>query len=180
MTVAPDTPFASAVAFVAGQPQQRVTVPARCALVGPTAVEVRLGGRVVPVDEPQALGGQGTAPTPEQYALAALGACEAITFRYWGERLGIPFDELRIDVRGEIDLRAAFGMSEGARPGYRSVGMTVRVTGPEPAARYAELLRAVDDHAPVLDVFRNAVRVETSLTIKEEVRPCDPHAGPIS
>lgn len=180
MTVASDTPFASAIAHIAEQPRPQVTVPARCVLVGPTAVEVRLGGRVIAVDQPHALGGQGTAATPEQYALAALGACEAITFRYWADRLAIPFDELRVDVRGEIDLRASLGMSEGARPGYRSVGMTVRVTGPEPAAHYAELLRAVDDHAPVLDVFRNAVRVETSLTIKEEVRPCDPHAGPNS
>ena len=171
MTVARGTPFASAAAFIAGQPPRRVTVPARCALVGPTAVEVRLGGRVVTVDEPQALGGQGTGPAPEQYALAALGACEAITFRYWGERLGVPFDELRIDVRGEIDLRAGLGMSEGERPGYRTVHLAVRVVGPEPTGRYAELLRAVDDHAPILDVFRNAVRVETSLTtFKEEAR----------
>ena len=171
MTAAPHTPFASAIAYIADQPQPRVTVPARCVLVGPTAVEVRLGGRVVPVDEPDALGGQGTAPTPEQYALAALGACEAITFRYWADRLGVPFDELRVDVRGEIDLRAAFGLAEGARPGYRMVNVTVRVAGPETDARYEELLRAVDDHAPVLDVFRNPVRVETSLTNhKEEVR----------
>ena len=170
MTLAPDTPFASAVAFIAEQPQPQVTVPARCVLVGPTAVEVRLGGRVVAVDEPHALGGQATAPTPEQYALAALGACEAITFRYWADRLGVPFDELRVDVRGEIDLRAALGLSEGARPGYRAVRMSVHVTGPQAAAQYEELLRAVDDHAPVLDVFRNSVRVETCLSIKEEAR----------
>ena len=164
VTVAPDTPFALAVAFIAEQPQPRVTVPARCALVGPTAVEVRLGGRVVAVDEPHALGGQGTAPTPEQYALAALGACAAITFRYWADRLEVRFDELRVDVRGEIDLRAAFGLAEGARSGYRAVRMTVSVAGPEPA-RYDEVLRAVDDHSPVLDVFRRAVAVDTVVEV---------------
>jgi uncharacterized OsmC-like protein len=173
------TPFTTAAAFIADQPQPRVTVPARCVLVGPTAVEVRLGGRVVAVDEPHALGGQGTAPTPEQYALAALGACEAITFRYWSERLGISFDELRVEVRGEIELRAAFGLSEGARPGYRHVRLAVRVAGREPETHYVELLRAVDEHAPVLDVFRSAVPVETSvirLSIQKEARRCDPHA----
>jgi uncharacterized OsmC-like protein len=163
MSVEQHTPFASAAAFIAEQPHPRVTVPARCVLVGPTAVEVRLGGRVVAVDEPHALGGQGTAPTPEQYALAALGSCEAITFRYWSDRLGIPFDELRIDVRGDIDLRAALGLSERARPGYRDVRMAVRVVGREPETHYVELLRAVDEHAPVLDVFRNRVRVQTSV-----------------
>jgi uncharacterized OsmC-like protein len=163
MSIEQHTPFASAAAFIAEQPHPRVTVPARCVLVGPTAVELRLGGRVVAVDEPHALGGQGTAPTPEQYALSALGACEAITFRYWSDRLGIPFDELRMDVRGDIDLRAALGLSERARPGYHDVRIAVRVAGREPETHYVELLRAVDEHAPVLDVFRNRVRVETSV-----------------
>jgi len=158
------TPFAAAAAFIAEQPQRRVTVPARCVLVGPTAVEVRLGGRVIEVDEPHALGGQGTAPTPEQYALAALGACEAITFSYWSGRLGIPFEELRVEVRGEIDLRASLGLAGDARPGYDAVRLAVGVGGPAPAERYEELLRAVDEHASILDVFRHEVPVETSVT----------------
>ena len=164
MSVEQHTPFAVAAASIAEQPRPQVTVPARCVLVGPTAVEVRLGGRVVAIDEPEALGGQGTAPTPEQYALAALGACEAIAFRYWSGRLGIPFDELRAEVRGDIDLGASLGLTDGVRPGYGAVRIAVRVWGPAPVERYDELLRAVDEHASVLDVFRNEVRVETSVT----------------
>lgn len=162
------SPFETAAAFIADQPRSLVTVPARCALVGPTAVEVRLGRQLVEFDEPQSLGGQGTAPTPGQYALAALGACQAITFRYWSDRLGIPFDELRVDVRGDIDVRAFLGLAEGGRPGYGAVRVALRVAGPDTAARYEELLHAVDEHAPVLDVFRNAVRVETSLTLNHD------------
>jgi hypothetical protein len=51
--------------------------------------------------------------------------------------------------------------------------MAVRVVGPEPEAHYVELLRAVDEHAPVLDVFRNEVRVETTVmrpSIQKEAR----------
>ena len=140
-------------------------MPARCALVGPTTVVVRLGHRTVEVDEPQALGGHGMAPSPGQYVLAALGACEAITFRYWSDRLGIPFDELRVDVRADIDLRASLGLAEGARPGFSAVRMTIGVAGPEPGRRYETLLRAVDAHAPVLDVFRRAVAVDTVVEV---------------
>lgn len=161
MSVEQHTPFAAAAAFIAEQPQPRVTVPARCVLVGPTAVEVRLGGRAITVGEPQALGGQGTAPTPEQDALAALGACETITFRYWSGRLAIPLDELRLEVRGDIDPGASLGLAHGVRPRYGAVRIAVRVWGPAPAERYDQLLGAVDEHASVLDVFRNEVRVET-------------------
>ena len=165
MSVEQHTPYEAAAAFIAEQPQPLVTVPARCVLVGPTAVEVRLGGSLVAVDEPHPLGGQGTAPTPEQYALAALGACEAISFRYWSGRLAIPFDELRVEVRGDIDLGASLGLAPGARPGYRAVRIAVRLQGPAPAERYGALLRAVDEHASILDVFRNEVHVQTSIAV---------------
>ena len=170
MSVRQDTPYAAAAAFIAEQPRPLVTVPARCALVGPTAVEVRLGGRLVAVDEPHTLGGQGTAPTPEQYALAALGACEAISFRYWSGRLAIPFDELRVEVRGDIDLGASLGLAPGARPGYSTVRIAVRLQGPAPAERYDALLRAVDEHASILDVFRNEVHVQTGIAIQPPPR----------
>ena len=178
MSVEQHTPFASAAAFIAEQPQPLVTIPARCVLVGPTAVEVRLGGRLVAVDEPHALGGQGTAPTPEQYALAALGACEAISFRYWSDRLAIPFDELRVEVRGDIDLGASLGLAHGVRPGYGAVRLTVLLQGPAPAERYGALLRAVDEHASILDVFRKEVRVETSIAVQDTVARREPGRAP--
>jgi uncharacterized OsmC-like protein len=166
VSVEQHTPYAAAAAFIAEQPRPVVTVPARCALVGPTAVEVRLGGRVVAVDEPHALGGQGTAPTPEQYALAALGACEAISFRYWSGRLAIPFEELRVEVRGDIELGASLGLAPGARPGFGAVRITVRLQGSAAAERYDALLHAVDEHASILDVFRSAVHVQTGVALQ--------------
>jgi uncharacterized OsmC-like protein len=40
-------------------------------------VRVRAGRETVQVDELDLFGGTGLAPNPNQYALAALGACEA-------------------------------------------------------------------------------------------------------
>ena len=41
------------------------------------------------VDEPPRTRGGGSAPNPVEYALASLGSCQAITFRFWAEHLGI-------------------------------------------------------------------------------------------
>ena len=38
------------------------------------------------------------------------------------------------------------------------------VTGPESQRRYAELAAAVDEHCPVLDLFKNPVPVSRALT----------------
>ena len=37
------------------------------------------------------------------------------------------------------------------------------MTGPESPGRYAELAAAVDEHCPVLDLFRNPVPVTRTL-----------------
>jgi uncharacterized OsmC-like protein len=52
-------------------------------LVGVTEVDIRTGAHTFKVDEPAALGGSDIAANPVQYALASLGSCQAITYRFW-------------------------------------------------------------------------------------------------
>jgi uncharacterized OsmC-like protein len=132
-------------------------------LVGVTEVDVRTGAHTFKVDEPPALGGADVAANPVQYALASLGSCQAITYRIWATHLGIELDSVTVRVEGDLDLRGFFGTDDSVRPGFTAVRVEVAVTGPETQARYAELAAAVDDHCPVLDLFRNPVPVSRTL-----------------
>ncbi len=133
-------------------------------LIGTAKVEVRVGsGHCFVVDEPESLGGGNAAANPVEYALAALGSCQAITYRYWATQLGIRIDELTVEVDGDLDVRGFFGVDDGVRPGFGAVRVRVRLSGPETAARYKELAHAVDAHCPVLDVFQNPVPVQLEL-----------------
>ena len=49
------------------------------------------------------------------------------------------------------------------RPGFTAIRLDVTVIGPESPGRYAELAAAVDEHCPVLDLFRNPVPVTRAL-----------------
>jgi uncharacterized OsmC-like protein len=141
----------------------RAAFTAQGTLVGVTEVDIRTGAHTFKVDEPPALGGADIAANPVQYALASLGSCQAITYRIWATRLGIELDSLTVRVAGDLDLRGFFGVDDSVRPGFTAVQVEVTVTGPETEGRYAELAAAVDDHCPVLDLFKNPVPVTRSL-----------------
>jgi uncharacterized OsmC-like protein len=132
-------------------------------LVGVTEVDIRTGAHTFKVDEPPALGGADLAANPVQYALASLGSCQAITYRFWAAQLGIPFDKLTVRVEGDLDIRGFFGFDDTVRPGFTAVRVEVTVTGPESAERYAELGAAVDKHCPVLDLFKNPVPITRAI-----------------
>lgn len=142
-----------------------VTLAADSELIGVTEVDVRVGDRVVKIDEPEALGGTNLAPNPHEFALASLGSCQAITYRFWSEKLGIRIDELRVDVRGDLDVHGVFGLKDGVRAGFSDVDVSVQISGPETPERYEELRIAVNKHCSVLDIFANPVPVTTSMTV---------------
>jgi uncharacterized OsmC-like protein len=132
-------------------------------LVGVTEVDIRTGAHSFKVDEPPALGGADVAANPVQYALASLGSCQAITYQFWAEQLGIGFDTVSVRVEGDLDIRGFLGFDDRVRPGFSAVRVEVTVTGPESPERYQELAAAVDQHCPVLDLFANPVPVTRTL-----------------
>lgn len=138
------------------------TVAATCDLVATCTVDVGLDGQSVTFDQAAPLG-DGVGPTPGEGLLAALGACQAQVYRFWSEKLGIGFDALRVEVRGDIDVRRLFGADEVVRPGFSKIEIDVHVSGSESAARYEELRRAVVEHCPMLDVVANPVAVRTTI-----------------
>jgi len=140
-------------------------------LVGLVQVDVTIGDHTVPVDEPSGLGGGGTAPNPVEYALASLGSCQAITYRVWADKLGIRLDRVRVRVDGDLDLQGFFGFDGSVRPGFHGVEVEVELEGPEDPAVYEELAEAVNDHCPVLDIFRNPVPVDSRVAVTTTVEP---------
>ena len=134
-------------------------------LTGVTEVDIHTGTHTFTADEPRALGGGGTAPNPVQYALASLGSCQAITYRFWADHLGISLGKLTVRVEGDLDIRGFFGFNDSVRPGFSAVRVRVGITGPETPERYQQLAAAVDQHCPVLDLFRNPVPVDRTIAI---------------
>ena len=78
---------------------------------GKYQVEVHTAGGRFVADEPEAVGGQGSGPTPYDLLGAALGACTAMTLRLYAERKGWPLISATVRVlhrSGGITARDRF------------------------------------------------------------------------
>ena len=66
---------------------------------GPLRCEVELErGHSVVTDEPGDLGGEDTAPTPQQLLAASLASCVSITMEMYARRKGWDLGDARVDV----------------------------------------------------------------------------------
>ncbi|MDA3146320.1 OsmC family protein [Leucobacter sp. UCMA 4100] len=130
---------------------------------GAVATSLRARQHSLTVDEPPTLGGDDLAANPVEYALTALIACQVVTYRLWAEKLGISVEHLEVTAEGNLDTRGFFGVDDAVRPGFQGIDVTVKVTGPESAERYAELQAAVEAHCPVQDLFANPTPVRAHL-----------------
>src|SRR5215472_5647226 len=107
---------AAKTAISSAPEQAQARFEAQHSLGGPCEVTVNVGsGHKFTVDEPEALGGGNVAANPAEYALAALGSCQAITYQVWAAQLGIKLDKVEIGIDGDIDLRGFLGIDDHIR-----------------------------------------------------------------
>jgi putative redox protein len=104
-------------------------------------------------DEPAALGGGDTAPTPYQLALSALGACTAITLRMFAARKQWPLQDVAVQLELEPAASAAGGTDIVRR---------ITLSGPLDTAQRERLLQ-IANACPIHRLLTGEVRIATDL-----------------
>ena len=132
----------------------------------PTGVRVRAGEHAFTIDEPAALGGDNTGANPIEHLLAALGACQVISYQVWAAKLGLVIDDIDVQISGDLDVRGFFGIDPTVRPGFNAIRVEARIAGPESRERYEELTEAVERYCPVLDVLTAGVPVTSQVSYR--------------
>ena len=110
-------------------------------------------------DEPKGLGGADAAPNPVEQLLSALGNCLAVGYAANATLAGIALRELRIAVRGDIDLRVFLGLAQGYA-GFESITATVTIDSDADAEQLAALHARVRASSPVGHSLRAPVHLE--------------------
>jgi putative redox protein len=126
---------------------------------GTFSTDVHVRSHALVMDEPEALGGNDTGPTPGEMVAAALAACTTITLRMYADRKGWPLQAVEAHVDRQVDVGAT-GAGSRATPHYL---LTVTLTGPLDDAQVARL-RQVADRCPVHRQLEGGTVITTELT----------------
>jgi uncharacterized OsmC-like protein len=118
------------------------------------------------VDEPPGLLGTDTAPNPSEAALAALGSCISVGIVANATARGITLHELSIELEGDIDIAAVWGVADNAEraiPGFSAVRVGLHIKGDASREELDALQRHAMAWSPVVNTFTRPVHVSSSL-----------------
>lgn len=126
-------------------------------LVDGLRCEIEDGAWRLAADMPAKVGGTDTAPSPGALGRGALASCLVIGLSRWAARLGVPLDELEVEVEADLDARGELGMSREIRPGYGEVRYKISIRSSASRERVDELMATAERYSPYLDIFGRAV-----------------------
>ena len=114
-------------------------------------------------DQPYGFEGTNQGPKPSELLLAALAACQEMTWRLYADAMGVPLDGISIELRGVQDLRGFLGVDADVPAGFVSIDGDVIIDSPASSEELEKLQKTVDAHCPVLDDLMRSVPVAFTL-----------------
>lgn len=122
----------------------------------------------IAADEPTEILGTNTAPNPQELLMAALNACMTVGYVAIAATKGVTINSLKIDTKGELDLRGFLGLDEAVNPGYDEVQYSVYIDSDGTDAQLEEIHNAVLQTSPNYANFSRAIRMVPKLVIAEK------------
>ena len=141
----------------------RTPFSARVRWLGGYKTESELGHHArVPGDEPRALAGTDMGPSPEEMLLGAVGQCLAVGYAGTATARGMTIESLEIEVAGQVNLDAAYGVREG-NPGFDRIAVRVHLESDAPREELEAMHEQVVARAPIPNTVARPVEVDAQL-----------------
>jgi uncharacterized OsmC-like protein len=136
----------------------------------PIACSVEVGQKLFEAQGHRGVGGPGTAACSGDLLLGALAACAQLTCQLVATAMGVPVEGIRVDVKGEMDLRGTLGISKDVPVGFQDIQTHFQISAPEATAEQLEALKEkTEQYCVVMRTLMQPPPIRTSWEMNESV-----------
>ena len=129
----------------------------------PTKVEVNVRDYSFEIDEPEAHGGTGSAPTPVEYELAALTGCFNVVAHVVANEMSVEVESLKIQASGELNPAKFQGHDTSERAGFQQIELDIDAETNADLETEKKLFEKVEERCPVRDNISHETPVKLKL-----------------
>ena len=131
----------------------------------PIACSVEVGQKFFEAQAHTGVGGSGTAACSGDLLLGALAACAQLTCQLVATAMGIPFEHIRVDVEGQMDLSGTLGISKDVPVGFQDIHARFDISAPHATPeQLAALKEKTEQYCVVMQTLLNPPPIRTSWT----------------
>jgi len=129
----------------------------------PISCSVEVGQKVVEAQAHSGVGGPGTAACSGDLLLGALAACAQLTCQLVATAMGIPFEHIRVEVEGEMDLSGTLGISKVVPVGFQDIHARFDINAPDATPeQLAALKEKTEQYCVVMQTLINPPQIRTT------------------
>src|SRR5215813_8934233 len=142
----------------------RITLRAHSAQTDtPVACAVEVGQKFLDAQAHHGVGGPGTAACSGDLLLGALAACAQLTCQLVATAMGIPFEHIRVEVEGEMDLSGTLGISKEVPVGFQDIHAKFDIDAPQATPeQLAALKEKTEQYCVVMQTLLQPPQIKTS------------------
>ena len=129
----------------------------------PISCSVEVGQKILDAQAHSGVGGPGTAACSGDLLLGALAACARLTCQLVATAMGIPFEHIRVEVEGEMDLSGTLGISKEVPIGFQDIHARFDIKAPDATPdQLAALKDKTEQYCVVMQTLINPPPIRTS------------------
>ena len=129
----------------------------------PISCSVEVGQKILETQAHSGVGGPGTAACSGDLLLGALAACAQLTCQLVATAMKIPFEHIRVDVVGEMDLSGTLGISKEVPVGFQDIHAQFEIKAPDATPdQLAALKEKTEQYCVVMQTLMNPPQIRTT------------------
>ena len=129
----------------------------------PIACSVEVGQKIFEAQAHSGVGGPGTAACSGDLLLGALAACAQLTCQLVATAMKIPFEHIRVEVEGEMDLSGTLGISKEVPVGFQNIHARFDIKAPDATPdQLAALKEKTEQYCVVMQTLMSPPQIRTT------------------